>query len=218
MRKAAAAAVRAGLSALGWIPVGAMFATCVGSVHIVTGTSMQPALNGSGDAREIAGCDVIALNRLAVRALQLPLERGDVVVFRDPQDPARVLMKRVVGLPGDEILPLQSGDDDAALQAALQAAEHARAVRAEQAASFRKPDLTQRLPLVKPGQLWVEGDNRDASRDSLEFGTIPRALVLGRVDAVLWPLNRARLLNPQPDLSRVIIGEIGGFVPRRSAA
>lgn len=40
------------------------------------------------------------------------------------------------------------------------------------------------------GRVWLEGDNRDHSRDSRTFGALPAALVAGRVVFRYWPLSR----------------------------
>lgn len=55
--------------------------------------------------------------------------------------------------------------------------------------------------VVQPERLWVLGDNREASADSSAFrgapggGTVPESHVIGRVVAVVWPLQRAGILG-----------------------
>ena len=64
----------------------------VAETFIVDGYSMEPSLHNG---------ERLLVNKLAYR-LGEP-ERGDIVVFRFPLDPSRDFIKRVIGLPGDEI-------------------------------------------------------------------------------------------------------------------
>mmetsp|Transcript_134 Transcript_134/g.229 ORF Transcript_134/g.229 Transcript_134/m.229 type:complete len:188 (-) Transcript_134:1360-1923(-) len=181
------------LSVLGWVPVGIVFGTCVGTLNLVEGVSMQPALNGSGDAQEVFQRDIVVINRAAFRSLQNPIVRGDIVAIRDPEDRRRIILKRVTGIAGDEILPSVDHSENA-----------------------MKSALSERLYTVKQGLLWVEGDNKNASIDSRTFGAVPRALVIGRVDAIVWPPSRAAFLYPKPDYSRIVVEENGLFIPKQT--
>ncbi|KAK7098367.1 mitochondrial inner membrane protease subunit 1-like [Littorina saxatilis] len=44
---------------------------------------------------------------------------------------------------------------------------------------------------VRRGHVWLEGDNKDNSSDSRNYGQVPYGLLRGRVFFVLWPLYRA---------------------------
>src|SRR5919197_1323891 len=63
----------------------------VQSYHI-DGGSMQPGLNSN---------QLVVVNKVAY--LFRPPERGDVIVFHNPQNPAQDFIKRVIGLPGDTV-------------------------------------------------------------------------------------------------------------------
>ena len=63
----------------------------------VLGASMEPTLEEG---------DLVCFQRLD--AGELP-ERGSIVVFHSPLDPARLFVKRLVGLPGD-VLRFESGE------------------------------------------------------------------------------------------------------------
>ncbi|XP_015380463.1 PREDICTED: mitochondrial inner membrane protease subunit 1 [Diuraphis noxia] len=43
--------------------------------------------------------------------------------------------------------------------------------------------------LVPKGSVWLEGDNHTNSRDSWDFGPVPKGLIHGRVICRIWPLS-----------------------------
>ena len=112
------------------------------------------------------------------------LHRGDVVVFAPPEqlvaagyDASAALIKRVVGLPGDQL----EVHDGRLFRNGEQAAEPwlAEAINYEMA------------PITVPAdQLWVMGDNRNASLDSHLWGSLPETNVLGTAVWRYWPLQR----------------------------
>jgi signal peptidase I len=125
-----------------------------------------------------------------------PIRRGDVVVFKFPEDPARDFIKRVVGLPGEtlEIRGKTVYVDGARLD--------------EPYARFLEPPLRRDDPeytlqpevrrgdygpkTVPAGQLFVLGDNRDNSRDSRFWGFLPVDQVKGRALIVYWSYEASR--------------------------
>lgn len=119
-------------------------------------------------------------------------ERGDVVVFRLPSDPAVNYIKRVVGLPGDRIeydghrlringapVELQRDDESpdfrgmAQFVEKLDDREHAILVERR---NYMMRDGVYEVP---EGTYFVMGDNRDNSRDSRFIGAIPEAFLVG---------------------------------------
>ena len=108
-------------------------------------------------------------------------ERGDVVVLRYPLDPSVDYIKRVIGVPGDEVT-LAGGH--VWVNGELLAEPYIDEV---------DPDCYARTQVL-PGHYFVLGDNRPRSSDSREFGQVPAELVRGRVDVRLWPLGRMGLI------------------------
>ena len=116
---------------------------------------------------------------------QRPVLRGDVIVFKYPGDPGTDYIKRVIGMPGD-IIEVRNK----AVWRNGQALVEPHAVHRTGIVHARgEPDgpRDNAGPItVPPGEYFVMGDNRDYSRDSREFGTIPRHLITGRAVAVLF--------------------------------
>jgi signal peptidase I len=135
-------------------------------------------------------------------------KRGDVAVFvSPPQDPAiriapdevtPILVKRIVGMPGDTLL-MRHGqlmvngervaspnafvlpDSMAEEPSSLFAWQHAITLRGSRfGAPTQLPSLHEWGPLVVPtGTYFMMGDNRDNSVDSRYYGPVPRANLLG---------------------------------------
>ena len=100
--------------------------------------------------------------------------RGEVIVFRSLSDPNELVVKRVIGLPGDLI--------DAHL-GKVRLGGHALA----------EPYLLQpassgafEAQIVAPDAYFVMGDNRAASLDSRQWGALPRVRIVGRARLILW--------------------------------
>jgi signal peptidase I len=102
--------------------------------------------------------------------------RGEVVVFRFPNDPQRDFIKRVVGLPG-ETVAIRDG------------------VVSINGVALRESYLTapghsdfgpERVP---PEQYFVLGDNRANSSDSRVWGMVPRDNIVGKAWVLYYPLE-----------------------------
>ncbi|MGW0775108.1 signal peptidase I [Streptomyces sp. NPDC002835] len=122
------------------------------------------------------------------------VRRGDVVVFRDKQWGDLPMIKRVVGVGGDEIACC---DGDGRLTINGEAVEEPYLLQPDQPAS-------QEFTAVVPeGQLFLLGDERLGSLDSRSHlqepghGSVPRSAVSARVDAVAWPLDGGIVERPE---------------------
>ena len=60
---------------------------------------------------------------------------------------------------------------------------------------FPDGDAGARRVFVKPGHVWLEGDNASDSQDSRSFGAVPMGLIHGRASCVIWPPNRLQWVN-----------------------
>jgi signal peptidase I len=134
----------------------------------VQGTSMEPLLEDG---------ERIVVNKLVYRFQ--PIERGDVVVFWYPRDPAVSFIKRVVGLPGD-LVEIRSGQ---LLVNGLPARER------YLPESFRDGDSYPPTE-VRKGYYFVLGDHRRSSNDSRSWGEVPERYIYGRAVFRFWPFAR----------------------------
>ncbi len=165
----------------------------------IPSASMMPTL--------LAG-DFILVNKFSY-GIRLPVanvkvlgdgrpERGDVAVFRYPEDPSVAFIKRIVGLPGDRLrfeekqlyingepvpqVPVPDGEWEAeGLYTRLERigdGEHEILVR-----NFGRLGAAEWT--VPEGQYFVLGDNRDNSRDSRFWGFLPDDNLIGRA-FVIW--------------------------------
>lgn len=113
--------------------------------------------------------------------------RGDIVVFRYPNDPKQFFIKRVIGLPG-ETVEIVGG------QIKVYNAKNPNGVVLDER-SYLDQDFTStnRTVTLKSDEYYVLGDNRVASLDSRYFGPINSSVIVGRVWVRGWPLDRWRV-------------------------
>ncbi len=134
-------------------------------------------------------------------------KRGDVVVFRFPGDTSINYIKRVVGLPGDEIMykdkrlyingelivqqdprPYALVESGYSLVAAQQLTEQLDAVTHE-ILTTDKPDFGALEFDVPENHYFVMGDNRDRSNDSRFWGYVPDENLVGRAFLIWFSLD-----------------------------
>jgi signal peptidase I len=149
--------------------------TVVGRVR-VENISMQPTLHEG---------EFVLVNKLAYRLGSF--QRGDVIVFHYPRNPADDYIKRIIGLPGDTIL-IENGE----------VAVNGQVLNEPYIAA--PPQYTSSWS-VPEGQIFVLGDNRNQSSDSHSWGFVPAQNVVGRALIIYWPLAELRILNEVPSVS-----------------
>jgi signal peptidase I len=136
----------------------------------VDGFSMNPTLQNG---------EYILVNRLAY--VTGHPSRGDIIVFRLPQDEQQDLIKRIIGLPGDTI-DVNGG------------------IVKINGAVLNEPYIAQ-APLyngewtVPDGALFVLGDNRNDSRDSHQWGLLPMDHIIGKSEVIYWPPSDWQVIN-----------------------
>ena len=117
------------------------------------------------------------------------IKRGDVIVFKYPEDPGRDFIKRVIGLPGDTLelrdkrVSVNGTPLDEPYVHFLEPPGTSTELR--EVTSF---DVRERYgPVTVPAdQYFVMGDNRDNSQDSRYWGFLPRHYVKGKALVIYW--------------------------------
>jgi signal peptidase I len=123
------------------------------------------------------------------------IKRGDVIVFKYPEEPERDFIKRVIGLPGDTVelkekkvyingTPLD--------EPYVHFLEPPRVnIEGNEVTSL---DVRERFgPVtVPPDRYFAMGDNRDNSQDSRYWGTLPRDYVKGKALLIYWSYESER--------------------------
>ena len=145
-------------------------------------------------------------------------ERGDVVIFDNPND-GRLFVKRVVAVPGD-VVELRGNrlivNDERAEYTPLTPAEiqelpvesperyrffHERLLGSSRVVMVRRGSrggYGQQVPYRVPaGSYWMMGDNRDNSSDSRVIGPIDREAIYGRAHAIAFSVDYDRYYAPR---------------------
>lgn len=152
--------------------------------YIVSGASMSPTFETG---------HYLFIDLLTYSAISNP-ERGDVIVFRFPQEPTKFLIKRVIGLPGETVN--------------VQGA--AVTITQKDGTSFildepyvvpenRRADNVERT--LASDEFFVMGDNRAQSSDSRYWGPLPRTFIVGRALVRLFPVQESGLFPGRYHLS-----------------
>ncbi|MEK7175141.1 MAG: signal peptidase I [Patescibacteria group bacterium] len=144
----------------------------------VRGESMLPSFNDK---------DYLIIDEFSYRFYRP--ERGEVVVFRFPQDPSQYYIKRIIGLPG-ETVEIKNG--------AVTIINR----NNPEGVVIKENYLNENTPgeikiKLDDNEYFVLGDNRDASSDSRRWGPLSNHLIIGRAWLRIWPFNEAHAIkNP----------------------
>jgi signal peptidase I len=138
----------------------------------VEGTSMMPRLVDQ---------ERIFINKFVYQIEAI--ERGDVIVFRYPYDETKSYIKRVIGLPGDEVAMVNGEvfingeklDEPYLIDEYRDRQDHPAMV-------------------VPESEYYVLGDRRNSSNDSRVWGPVPRNFIYGKAVFVYWPVDRLGFL------------------------
>jgi len=160
------------------IPTGSMIPTLLVGDYIM--------VNKFAYAPIVAGVPLLGRIEKALLPIR-DLRRGDIVVFKYPEEPEKDYIKRVIGLPGDliEIRDRQVYINGGAIE------EPYKVHRNPQRGLYVEQDnyAPQRVP---ENALFCMGDNRDNSRDSRSWGFVPRDHIKGRAFMIWWSYDEDR--------------------------
>ena len=123
--------------------------------------------------------EFVLVNKLAY--IRSEPAHGDIIVFNYPENPSEQFVKRIIAIPGDSI-EIRQGS----VYVNGKVLNEPYVSRGAQIAGFTERDV---LPLrtVPSGAYFVMGDNRRGSRDSREWGFLPRKFIVGKVWLAYWP-------------------------------
>jgi len=115
-------------------------------------------------------------------------QRGDVIVFKYPENPKEYFLKRIIGLPGERVKVSEG-------QVIIYNSEHPEGITIQE--SYLQGVLTggEKTLSLTSDQYFVLGDNRPNSYDSRRFGAIDKNVIVGRAILRGWPFNRAQIFE-----------------------
>jgi signal peptidase I len=137
----------------------------------VEGQSMEPSLHDN---------ERLIIEKITYR-FRDPV-RGDIVVLKPPRQGTVPLIKRVVGLPGEQV--------EIMMNQVFINGEPLDEIYLEQPTSG-----TMAAQIVPEGHVLVLGDNRRASNDSRAFGMVSYEDIIGRAWFRYWPLEEVGLIT-----------------------
>jgi signal peptidase I len=145
------------------------------------------------------------------------VQRGDVVVFRYPEDPDIDFVKRVIALPGETI-----EIRDKVVHIDGRPLDEAYTIFRDPVVVPDKPMLPRRArdqfgPFEVPrGSYFVMGDNRDNSRDSRFWGPVPAGMIKGRAFMVYWSYEGESTGSDASAGARMreLLGVVAHLIPR----
>lgn len=146
----------------------------------VKGASMESTFNDG---------DYVLIDEITFRFREP--QRGEVIVFRSPQDHSQFYIKRVIGLPGEQIQIKNS-------QITVFNGQNPKGFVLDESDYLDSDSLTVGNLKEKVGldEFFVLGDNRLHSSDSRLWGAVHKTLVTGRVFLRAWPLNAVKKFEP----------------------
>ena len=139
----------------------------------VEGTSMMPSLDDQ---------ERIFINKFVYRIE--PIQRGDIVVFRYPRDPAKSFIKRVIGVAGDHV---RITDGHVFLNGKMLEENYVPGVYQDERSY---PEI-----VVPPDSYFVLGDHRSLSNDSRDFGPVDASYIYGKAVFGYWPVDKVGRLR-----------------------
>ncbi|MFA7170068.1 MAG: signal peptidase I [Candidatus Paceibacterota bacterium] len=145
----------------------------------VKGASMEPNFEDG---------NYLIVNEIGYR-LESP-NRGDVIVFKYPNDPSEYFIKRVIGLPGESIEIKNN-------KITIYNAEHLDGFVLDESAYLPSTTVTSGTIFETLGdtEYYVLGDNRIASSDSRRWGKLDNRFIIGKAWVRAWPFDDFRVFG-----------------------
>lgn len=114
-------------------------------------------------------------------------KRGDIVVFKYPQDPRRDFIKRLIATEGETVEIIDSDiyiDGQLVQEPAIKNISY-----------YNYGEYGKKKVVVPEGHIFVLGDNSGSSHDSRYWGFVPIENMVGKAEIIYWPLTRMRFIK-----------------------
>jgi len=120
-------------------------------------------------------------------------KRGDVIVFRYPEDPKRDFIKRTIGLYGETFQVINK-------EIYINGTHLIEPYKIHNdfypsATQFSPRDNWERSKIILPNRVFVMGDNRDNSLDSRFWGQLDINMIKGKALFIYWPPWRMGIIK-----------------------
>lgn len=150
----------------------------VAQPFIVRGSSMEP---------NFVNREYLVVDEITYR-FRKP-KREEAIVLRYPQNPNEYLIKRIIGLPGEEV-EISSGE------VKIKNKEYPEGLTLAQAylEESKRPTYPGVKTRLGEDEFFVLGDNRPSSSDSRAWGVLPKKFIVGRAMFTVLPLSRFGLV------------------------
>jgi signal peptidase I len=113
--------------------------------------------------------------------------RGDVIVFKYPKDPSQYYIKRIIGLPEEDIRISN---------------QNVFVIDGDNLTEIEEDYLPEKVFLGNNGDIhlgeneyFVMGDNRRMSYDSRQWGSLDKNNIIGKVWIRIWPFDKFKIFN-----------------------
>ncbi|OHA63004.1 MAG: signal peptidase I [Candidatus Wildermuthbacteria bacterium RIFCSPHIGHO2_12_FULL_45_9] len=136
---------------------------------LVRGSSMEPNFHN---------LDYLVVDEISYRFHEP--KRGDVIVFKYPNEPSQKYIKRIIGLPGETV---QIGDGKIFIS------KEGKTMNPEESYLEMRQTSGSVKETLGENEYFVMGDNRAHSADSRQWGDLPKENIIGKVFLRVFPLG-----------------------------
>lgn len=143
----------------------------------VLGASMEPTFQNG---------DYLIIDEISYR-LGEP-ERGNVIVFRYPNNPKQFYIKRIVGLPGEVVVINEQG-------VTIKNKENPDGLLLKEEYLREAHTYGNMSQTLAHDEYFVLGDNREASSDSRRWGALKKEFIVGKVFVRAYPFQNAEVFK-----------------------
>jgi signal peptidase I len=151
----------------------------------IPSSSMEPTL--------LRGDFLFADKRVNCPGCKHHIQRGDLAIFVYPNDRTKYYIKRIIGLPGDEI-QIENRQVKVNGDSITRTVQGKTVTEGGASGNYQvhwpEGEKSLRQWKVPQGQVFVLGDNRNKTSDSRKFGTIPLRDVVGRATQIWFSYGR----------------------------